>query len=87
MTIASNRSPHLQGFCVTSKVQRSMMRLAIPYCAAARLIPGGLTGEKVRHSRLHVGPNAPLTFASHLSAVDIRAKDKGTKMCGCLQRP
>lgn len=38
--IASNRSPHRQGFCVMSKVHRSIILVATPYCVAARMMPG-----------------------------------------------
>ncbi len=64
MTIASKSSPHRHGFCVTSNVQRSMMRLATPYCAAARMIPGGLAAgiyEELWVSVVRVG-NADSPF-------------------------
>lgn len=39
VTIASNNSPHLQGFWVTSNVHRSIIRDVTSYCAAETRIP------------------------------------------------
>lgn len=39
MTTASKIAPHLQGFLVTSKVQRSIILEEVPYWLAARIMP------------------------------------------------
>ena len=41
VTMASKSSPHRHGLCVTSNVHKSMILDATPYCAAARITPGG----------------------------------------------
>lgn len=38
--MASNKPPQRSGLFVMSKVQRSIIRGATPYCAAERKIPG-----------------------------------------------
>ncbi len=59
MTIASKSSPHLQGLCVTSNVQRSMIRVATPYCLAARITPGGFPEGTVGLSTTQPNKDAP----------------------------
>jgi hypothetical protein len=49
--MASKRLPHRHGWFVTSKVQRSMIRDATPYCAAARRMPAVLSAEGVGTQR------------------------------------
>jgi hypothetical protein len=49
--MASKRLPHRHGWFVTSKVQRSMIRDATSYCAAARRMPGVLSAERVGTQR------------------------------------
>jgi hypothetical protein len=72
--IALNRSPCRHGFCVTSKVHRSMTRWATPYCAAARTMPG--TSSLAYSQRYERFSTKRLTFSAHLPAIYIRTKDQ-----------
>lgn len=40
VTMASIQPPRRSGFCVTSYVRQSRKRWEVPYCSAARYMPG-----------------------------------------------
>ncbi len=72
--MASKSSPHLQGFRVTSNVQRSMIRLATPYCAADLRMPGtfSVVTFRIRQDKLNWG----VTPCLSLSFVDRRCQNR-----------
>ena len=85
VTIASNKPPHRHGWWVRSNTDKSIIRDATPYWDAARITPGVFSRQSFRQkiALKHGKWDNSSTFPSHLTPVNVGAKNKATEMsCG-----
>ena len=84
--MASNSSPHLQGFLVTSKVHRSRTFDPTRYCVAETSTPGVCPCySRSTFVSLCIHDTQSLTLTPHLTTVDVGTIDECSEMCRCLR--